>query len=291
VSEILRFLGVAAGLCALSVAFPAQGSGKEGSPGKLVMRYNASGQGRRLAQSLRISGIRVSAWQWRRQQLVVFIAIGAAILLLGLGLLGWGLALTAVRFGFALRKKVARRVYRASFRPTAISLCAALAAELSMQVGLAEAIRRALQSRPGDRSLAFDILSRSGVLMRAGAQPEPALRKSVTWWTGEISGSLASLLALLEGGDGSVRVRSLERLAGGLDADERNAGEVAGALTEARFVAFAIPVLAGLFAAGLVVANPASAAVLNSMFGVIVCALCAGVACGGVLAVRRLTSQ
>jgi len=289
--EILRFLGAAAGLCALSVAFKARTGPGNSATGKLAERYNASAQGRQLEQSLRVSGIRVSPWHWRGQQLVVFITIGAATLLLGWGLLGLGTALTAVRAGFAVRRKVARRAYRASFRRTTIFLCGALAAELSMQVNFAEAVRRAVQSCPGDRDLAFEILARAALLMRTGVQPEPAFRKSVMWWTGENSGSLTSLLALFDGGDGSVRARSLERLAAGLDADERNAGEVAGALTEARFVAFAIPIVAGLFALGLVVVNPATAAVLNSTFGVIVCALCAGVAGGGVVTVKRLTSQ
>jgi hypothetical protein len=290
-SELLRFLGVLAGFCAISAVLLGH-SKADGARNRFGERYETSVRGRRLSGELRTNGIRLTAWQWRCQQLVVMAVCIVGSAMAGLGLFGVGIAISLVRAGFAARRRVARRRYVARFRRAAMTMCTALAAELSLHVSLGDAVRRAAVAGSGERDLASEILLRASALVRAGVTPEPALRQSMEWWTGGIADTaLLSLLSLVEGADGNVRASALERLAAGADADERNAGEVAGALAEARFVAFAIPVLAGVFAVGLVFANPASAAVLNSMLGVVVCALCITAAATGVMSVKRLTAQ
>jgi Flp pilus assembly protein TadB len=252
--------------------------------------YRRSRAGRRLERRLQRAMIATTPERWRLgQSLVALPVILAAIAVAGPGL-GVALGLGAVRVGghLVLRARQGRRAM--ALQRGAPFLARSLGAELAAGVSVEQALAAADAALP-DAHAALRPLIRAAVLRTALGAP-PGLELAAAAHQCEAGGAgltaVATLLSIhgQAGGDPG----SFDRLAAVLEAALATRDEARALTAEARMAAVAVPALAAVLGATLVLTEPAVATGLTSPLAATVLCGCVAAAVAGATLARRLAS-
>ncbi|HET9050843.1 MAG TPA: hypothetical protein VFO60_04020 [Candidatus Dormibacteraeota bacterium] len=256
-------------------------------------RYEASAAGHRLAGRLDAASVRGGAALWRARQAAATLALALLVYAAaGSALWSASIAMSCTRLGGRLLLRSRRRRRDEELCLLTATLARHLATELASGAAPGEACRSLGDTEDARASPRLTALLAAVELRTSvGESPTIAVHRAVEELAPgpgrDLLGVLATDLELVvERGCGTA---VLTRLARGIDERRQTIAEVRAATAEIRMAAIAIPALALLLAAALVMTDPEIAAAALSPIGMVTFAFLGSLATAGTVAVRRLT--